>query len=111
MIRSDRHKLKFSKKKKNLMIKTPNNGSTKKIVCLEGCFHKTKPKKKIKKKNPHFLLYKHEIRKRFYFYFFYERFFTFIKEDIILKKEVSFGFTTNNLRFVNVVLSMFIKKG
>ena len=59
-----------------------------------------------------FLLYKHEIRKRFFFFFLnlYKRFFTLIKEDIILKNEVSFGFTTNNLRFFNIVLSMFIKK-
>ena len=46
----------------------------------------------------------------FFLIFIYKRFFTFIKEDIILKNEVSFGFTTNNLRFFNKVLSMFIKK-
>ena len=45
-----------------------------------------------------------------FFFNFYKRFFTLIKEDIILKNEVSFGFTTNNLRFFNIVLSMFIKK-
>ena len=45
-----------------------------------------------------------------FFLNFYKRFFTLIKEDIILKNEVSFGFTTNNLRFFNIVLSMFIKK-